>query len=253
MNRLCPRCGELNDHDSGTCKECGFSINKIDAKTREEGIPADLKTLLVGTDKVKILSCVECDYPLRKDSENCPNCGLKIIANKANSDKSVSPKKGEKTIESIKVKEITKEDKSKTIIQNYKSIRDDQFTMDTSGPETVLQSNLTSTEEPILVAESDVLSAPLIRLSSISLNGEDGCNDINIDTANAHLGRDDIDSNDNTISKKHIRIFREDDNWFIENQASNKATFYMVDGHRPIKNGDLILVGNSKFFRIEIL
>ena len=105
----------------------------------------------------------------------------------------------------------------------------------------------------MIVPESDLRSAPLIRLSSISLNGEDGCDDINIDTAESHLGRDDIDSSDNTISKKHIRLFRKDDDWYIENQASNKATFYMVDGQHRIKNGDLILVGNSKFFRIEIL
>ena len=223
MNKLCPRCEESNDYESSVCKECGFSMKL--AGSESSATPADLKTLLVGTEKVKILSCVECNYPLRDDSKNCPNCGLEIISGDDSSDTGTPHKDRDNDIkETIKVNEVATEDKAKTIIQNYEAVRGSLSNI-SNGPETVLQSNLDSPDSPMIVPESDLRSAPLIRLSSISLNGEDGCDDINIDTAESHLGRDDIDSSDNTISKKHIRLFRKDDDWYIENQASNKATF----------------------------
>ncbi len=253
MSVLCPRCGESNSQSSGICQECGFAISLTISNEENRSAPADMKTIIVGDDKVKFLSCVECNYPLRNDANNCPNCGREIMPSKV-IDEDISP-----FVEGVNIdKSTTKnqeameaEEKSKTIIQNYESVKNSQAS--SSGPQTVLQPNISSEESQPLAPESYESLPTLVRLSSISLNNEDGCDDINISTSDRKLGRDDIDSADNTISKKHIRVFKEGDTWFIENQASNKATFFVVDGKHPINDGDLVLIGNSKFFRIEIL
>lgn len=66
------------------------------------------------------------------------------------------------------------------------------------------------------------------------------------------IGRSDgniIKLTDNYVSKSHARIFKENDNYFIEDLKSSNGTF--VNGQKilkhPINNSDLIKIGSSEF------
>ena len=58
-----------------------------------------------------------------------------------------------------------------------------------------------------------------------------------------------VDEGDSTISSGiHATIYKEGDEWKIENKASNKAVFIQVNDTSSIKNGDIIMMGGDKFY-----
>jgi Zn ribbon nucleic-acid-binding protein len=73
--------------------------------------------------------------------------------------------------------------------------------------------------------------------------------ELNFKDNNAIIVRDMIDSDDYSISSaNHAEIKKIDGKWYIENKSSNSATFVMVDGVTELKNGSVIIIGQSKVF-----
>lgn len=63
------------------------------------------------------------------------------------------------------------------------------------------------------------------------------------------LFRDLIDKKDLSISSEnHAEIKNVDGKWYIENKSSNAATFIRVNNLTELKNGDVIILGQSKVY-----
>ncbi len=72
---------------------------------------------------------------------------------------------------------------------------------------------------------------------------------INFTDKTVKLFRDLIDPKDMSISSEnHAEIQNIDGKWFIENKSSNAATFIRVNGLTELKNGDVIIIGQSKVY-----
>lgn len=66
------------------------------------------------------------------------------------------------------------------------------------------------------------------------------------------LNREDIDVNDMTISSNdHVKFKQVNGSWFIENAEGKNAVFIQVDGSVPIKDGTIIILGQSKIYKFE--
>jgi len=66
------------------------------------------------------------------------------------------------------------------------------------------------------------------------------------------LSRDDIDSQDMTISSQnHVEFKKMDGKWYIENGSSNNAVFLQVTRNTVIESGSIIILGQSKVFKFE--
>ncbi|MBK9630338.1 MAG: hypothetical protein IPO62_04610 [Saprospiraceae bacterium] len=73
------------------------------------------------------------------------------------------------------------------------------------------------------------------------------------DTGKKVLRREDIDMEDETLSQvSHVGFYINDKKLMIENLASNQAVFKMVNNTDDLKNGDVIILGRNKFFRVKI-
>lgn len=62
------------------------------------------------------------------------------------------------------------------------------------------------------------------------------------------LNRSNTDPNNHSITSQQQAILTCDDGeWFIENRSAHKSTFIQVNGKMPLKDGDIILLGNRMF------
>lgn len=76
---------------------------------------------------------------------------------------------------------------------------------------------------------------------------------ISIYDTSKELKRTDIDENDYFISgRSHIKIFKKDSEWYIENTSSNDTVFLQVSNDAAVKDGDILLLGKDKLYRLEI-
>ena len=63
------------------------------------------------------------------------------------------------------------------------------------------------------------------------------------------LNRENVGPQDMSISgDNHAVISKVDGRWYIENKSSNEATFIRVEGRVEIKDGAVIILGQSKVF-----
>ena len=288
MNLTCPKCGKEHQETIVDCSRCGYTMNRD--LPLVSGVS---KTIYVGEEKQKSLSCVECGYPLREDADACPNCSISI--SNGNSSNNTTTKESitdvtqqlssensdfipKRSIEddskklvnmpdsfSVEEKTVVKSE-AKTVVQVNANV-DNNSEMPSTGQETVLQPQFVNSDyigatpngpkrvlDPVPTAPDNLASSNVVlKFTSVSLDGEGGCPDINVTEKQTTIGREDIDSGDGSISKNHLSVYEEKGKWYVENQASNQATFMVVSGKQEINDGDLILLGNSKFFKIEIM
>ncbi|MBK6353234.1 MAG: hypothetical protein IPF46_07465 [Saprospiraceae bacterium] len=67
------------------------------------------------------------------------------------------------------------------------------------------------------------------------------------------LGRAEIDPADESISQhNHVRFSYDGQNWKLENLSSNKAVFKMVTGLEELKEGDILILGRNKYYKVQI-
>ena len=288
MNLTCPKCGKEHQETIVDCSRCGYTMNR-----NLPLVSGVSKTIYVGEEKQKSLSCVECGYPLREDADACPNCSMSISSGNNSNDSPTKERIADVTQQlssenndlnhkhsfeddskklgtisdspSVEQKTVVQSE-AKTIVQINASPSDNSE-MTNTVQETVLQPQFGNSDyigatpngpktvlDPVLTAPDNLASSNVVlKFTSVSLDGEGGCPDINVTEKQTTIGREDIDSRDGSISKNHLSVYEEKGKWYVENQASNQATFMVVNGKQEINDGDLILLGNSKFFKIEIM
>ncbi|MBK9742673.1 MAG: zinc ribbon domain-containing protein [Saprospiraceae bacterium] len=88
-----------------------------------------------------------------------------------------------------------------------------------------------------------------IRPEAIYLGQDGDQNMVNIsETTRSNITRSLVDDGDSTISSGvHAQIYKEGNEWKIENKASNKAVFLQVNDMSTPKNGDIIMLGEISF------
>lgn len=66
------------------------------------------------------------------------------------------------------------------------------------------------------------------------------------------LGRSDFDPEDMTISsKEHLKLEFEDGEWYLSNTSTNEALFIQVKGRLKITDGQVLLIGQKKYYRFD--
>ncbi|MBK8348514.1 MAG: hypothetical protein IPL08_13200 [Saprospiraceae bacterium] len=220
-------------------------------------------------------NCNKCGYILSSFSTVCPNCGHENAKAKMTmrmpdpSDESTSAHQKHQTISEPKQINATgaypltstQRESAKTVMEHN---QDQHFAHpnETKGFPPAHGSNQTIREgnENFVNNESYYTPTPTIinepkssiRLEAIYL-GQDGDQNmvINISetTQDLHITRSLVDDGDSTISSgSHAHIYKEGNEWKIENKASNKAVFLQVNDMSTLKNGDIIMLGGDKFY-----
>ena len=220
-------------------------------------------------------NCNKCGYILSSFSTVCPNCGHENAKAKMTmrmpdpSAESTSAQQKHQTISEPKPINATgaypltstQRESAKTVMEHN---QDQHFAHpnETKGFPPAHGSNQTIREgnENFVNNESYYTPTPTIikepkssiRLEAIYL-GQDGDQNmvINISetTQDLHITRSLVDDGDSTISSgSHAHIYKEGNEWKIENKASNKAVFLQVNDISTLKNGDIIMLGGDKFY-----
>ena len=231
--------------------------------------------------------CIKCDYILSDYSTICPSCGhnnvkASVTIQMPINDKSSDhiPNISDKTITEPNPQHVTgafpfvpkPKDPAKTISEhqdqdiistiegspfdnpyvtqrhekansNNKTIREGYNSTDEdSYQEQIYNRHISSEQGP----------KSSVRLEAIYL-GQDSDQKMTINipeqTGLINITRGVVDEGDSTISSGvHATIYKEGDEWKIENKASNKAVFIQVNEISPLKNGDIIMLGGDKFY-----
>lgn len=231
-------------------------------------------------------NCVKCGYILSDFSTICPKCGHNnVIVNATmrmpikNIESNFVPNNNENNIADFNPTHTTgaypsvskQKDPTKTIAeyQDKSSLTPkEELLLDrpnvTQRPEDTQSGNKTIREgysyfgqEYVGENSSSIENNPPepkspIRLEAIYL-GQDSDQKMIINMppyANLlNITRSLVDEGDSTISSGiHATIYKEGNEWKIENKASNKAVFVQVNDTTNIKDGDIIMMGGDKFY-----
>ena len=67
------------------------------------------------------------------------------------------------------------------------------------------------------------------------------------------LNRESFKDDDPSISSNsHITLTQTEGKVFLENKSSNDAVFFKVENRIELKNGDVILLGKNKYYKVEL-
>lgn len=223
---FCPKCNTQNSNDRVNCFNCGFTI-------RRDNDPVDVPK--------SERKCVQCDEILTDDNSTC-SCALtnNSSENSQNLTKSKSILNCQKCNYPL-IEESQKCPQCNFVISN-KNIPQTQES--TTVIPVKLEDNIGSEND-----EEETRST--ISLIALSIGNAEH-SDLNFNSQCVKIGREDISGEDKSISSEHLILTNEDNNWYIENKASNKATFLVVNGKQKIEDGDIVLIGNSKFYKIKL-
>ncbi len=238
----CPKCGQENEENIKNCKNCGFTLhnhskvsdaiedNLLKNQNVETGsalldshkdvplLPVEEELKENYTQLGNQPSCPKCSYPLIDVNSKCPNCNFDKEKTNAL----------EKTLD---IKETLINVDIDDVALNEKVIAE------------------VVTENPI--ENEDSIENYKVKFSALTIDGNNH-KDLHFKEDNELKGRQEIDQNDSFISKEHFSLSQKDGVWSIENIASNNATFLAVRGKTELKDGDIILIGHSKFYKVEI-
>lgn len=259
----CPKCNCENNGQYNICTKCGHDLSKaifsnsqnvlvkktirhesnqnIDSPQNEE--TSNSKNIPVEEDN---LQCQGCNYPIIATALSCPNCGKPnpLHENKSQENEQEDPTEIP-VINGLVENELI--GSSAREMENHGN--------DLEGPNEILGSQMTNrisqinhTEE--VKDEDGQEQSP--RLIAVSLGNSSHNEDIEFDSEDLDLGRRIISPNDASLSSgRHVRIYKSNDEWILENHASNGAVFVQVTDQTVIKNGDTILLGESNFFTFK--
>lgn len=202
-------------------------------------------------------NCIKCGYILSAFSNLCPSCGY----NNSIKEKTESLKKtmiyqktaANHTENTVAISESKTSDISNKTIRDEALVIDENITgaYDEYLPSTPYSKTVREKYSPTAEYKEDIKKNP-VRLEALTLNDNaDQAAIINFkkNTDKLIINRKKINDDDTTISAdKHAVIYKENDEWFIENMASNKAVFLQVKDVSKLKNGDIILFGADKFY-----
>jgi hypothetical protein len=233
-------------------------------------IQTELSTILTESEEMSEteLLCSKCGYILSAASLICPSCGhnnkpvSKTVAMPIKEVHEQQPL----VSQSIQPTEITSahrlssdhRDPAKTIAESsleFGTQGTNTFdTNDTLVPNKTIREDNTSTYRTAYekVIKKENLNKSPIRLEAVFLGQDSDQNmvvNIPLDSNKISINRASIDESDSTISAvEHASIYKEGDQWKIQNKASNKAVFVQVNNEANIQHGDIIMLGGDKFY-----
>ena len=204
----------------------GCAINEI--QSREE-VKEDVQQ---GLAQAKAQVCPSCGYPLRPGVNICPNCG-KDMEPKTNLPHAANDSETAKSVAESKVA--------------------DSEVSDSVAESNTVSSSFTGTINPWLNIKPEI-QEPRCSLTPIRHSSETVEPQSKIFDGNSHsLNRSNLDANNGTItSNVQARLTFENGEWMIEDASSQQTTFIHVGSKTPLKDGDIILMGNRQFvFKTE--
>ena len=173
--------------------------------------------------------CPQCNYPIGNGMNSCPNCGKAVAEAPAAplqpEPKQVAPVLAPPTIAcqhcGAKVESQAK----------FCSSCGQPMKMSTVNPWATPQPGTVCSLRPLAWESETVGYAP------VSYSGE-----------KIELNRANTDPNNQTItSQLQAEILWEEGQWYIVDKSAQKSTYIQVGEKTPLKDGDVILMGNRRF------
>jgi uncharacterized protein with PIN domain len=155
--------------------------------------------------------CPKCSYPLRPGTTKCPNCQTELNGGNP--------------------------------IQNQQDVR-------RQAPRRPTVLNAPKFNGTVNVwTEGSIGITPSFVLSPVKRNGErHDPEDVELEGEEVVLNRENTDPGNMSItSKTQAIITRKDDQWYIEDKSEQRTTFIQANTPQPLKDGDIILLGNRLF------
>lgn len=175
--------------------------------------------------------CPKCGYPLRPDTDKCPNCRFQI--------KAAAPEAAPEAAAPAPASETTGSMAPET---------------PAAAPDFKRQATVGVQEgfrqpAPAFSGTVNPLVQRIIPEFTLTLQPRDGehiSNDrLEFEGESVSLNRDNVDPGNNSItSKEQARIVFEDGKWYVEDKSAFKTTFVQAGRKTEIKNGDTILMGS---------
>lgn len=238
-----PAAPRQSDVLSGTVFENDIFPEKP-AVARQAASPVDEGTILTGAGPAPAADsqptvCPKCGYPLRPDTDKCPNCRFQIksvatasapaapeppVAPKpATPEPPVAPKPAEPKEETIPFQ------RQATVNAEQAFANAGKFS-GTINP--LVQPIVHEFKLTLVPRQKEVLAQP-----EVAFEGE-----------SVSLNREKVDPNNSTItSREQACISYEDGKWFIEDKSSFQTTFVRAGRKTELRNGDVILMGDRMF------
>lgn len=211
----CQECGWPNVSGSQSCSKCGASLlstaeyRQID----EDGLKKTVNESDVFSDVPQnSKKCSKCGYPLRQNSDKCPNCNYQI------SGTPISQISG----------------RPAPIVRR-------PTRLDISG-----DGAFSGTVNPYMV---NVEMPPVCTLKPVKrANERHDPQEQEYEGKSILLTRNNTEPNNLSITSKEQAVLScVDGQWFIEDKSDQHTTFVQASSPTPLKDGDLVLLGNRLF------
>lgn len=232
LDNNCNKCGYILSSFSTICPNCGHENSKAKMTMR---MP-DPSTESTSVDK---------KHQTSKDTNSIHETGAYPLITKNNdSSKTISEQTFATSQDRDSVLNPNATQRHELSQSNNKTIREGYNHLEEENEE----------EDRYILAKNqfETITKSPIRLEAIYL-GQDSDQKMIINMppyANLlNITRSLVDEGDSTISSGiHATIYKEGNEWKIENKASNKAVFVQVNDTSNIKDGDIIMMGGDKFY-----
>ena len=213
----CKNCDWPNKPDATTCSKCGSPLESGSSSNSYTESNADLKKTIneanvFGGQVAQPNICPKCQYPLRPGTTRCPNCQTVI----GGAEQPVANNQG-----------APRQSPRRPTVLNAPKF---------NGTVNVW-------------TEGGIGVTPSFILSPVKRNGErHDPENVELEGNEVVLNRENTDPGNMSItSKTQAIISKRDDQWFIEDRSEQKTTFVQARTPQPLKDGDIILLGNRLF------
>lgn len=247
----CKNCGWENPAGVSKCEKCNASISAMEplgaplsAGAASAPAPAPIPEpaiSLKGTvpdsqifgSSAHPSICPQCNYPIGNGMNSCPNCGKVVATPSEASAAPVHSAPKEATAPILAPLAITCQHCGAKVDPQAKFCAScgQPLKMATVNPWATPQPGTVCSLRPLAWENETVEYAPL------SYSGE-----------KIELNRANTDPNNQTItSQLQAEIVWEEGEWYITNKSAQKSTYIQVGERTPLKDGDVILMGNRRF------
>lgn len=278
----CNKCGFSNREQAETCIKCRTALVKENRVVNNSPVQINKKTIQVtyeerepwdhpGTAKAK-RSFIEAGSPINGDAEaeraenkpkaegNAKSPSISDYFSDLNNAEPVEPLQpeesrfsersrfsGEEKAPEAEEKEVVKDRPQEAEALENTAGAEEKHTPKVSEAPQAAESPLKNTGMPTVrrVVSDRRRSGALI---AISPDEEKELRTIDLEAGEVMLDRETLDASNSSISRKgHANIFYLDGNWYLENMTPLKTTFVQVNQPVKLKDGDVILMGDSLF------
>lgn len=229
----CSNCGWPNEPGTERCVKCNSVLYNSET-------PMSFSEPIVktgeGVSEIDESYCPVCGYPANAEMTHCPACNAEI-----NHPASVPPSIPSSLSSSVPPTIPPSEQIGHTVISEISNVDEipESYNARLSGtvnPWMSPQSNPLK-EPPAFTLQRQKWDSEPMATPPMEFSGEE-----------VILNRDNLDPGNNTItSRRQARITCEDGKWCIENLSDQSTTLIRVDRKTPLKDGDVIIMGNRMF------